>query len=87
LALNVSDVLAVAKIGNLRTLLIDGTTDDSVNLSDLVDGSTDHSAHEWTKGGLTTISGVNYDVYTDSSNADLQVLINQQIAANHIMLN
>ena len=75
-----SDVLASnTTLGTkAHVVRIDGDSDDTVNLRNLLDGSSTASG-TWSTSSNTVINGVTYKVYNYSGDATLQVLIDAAI--------
>jgi hypothetical protein len=82
--LNVSDVLQYGKSdgGGGHTVQIDGDANDTVTLSNLLDDGSDTG--RWELLGTVDQAGRNYSQYSFSSNQNLQVFIDQQIASQWI---
>jgi hypothetical protein len=78
--LNVSDVLQYGKSDGLggHTVQIDGDANDTVTLSNLLDDGS--QSGQWDLLGSVDQSGRTYSQYSFSSNQNLQVLIDQQMA-------
>jgi hypothetical protein len=82
--LNVSDVLQYGKSDGWggHTVQIDGDANDTVTLSNLLDDDSDTG--QWDLLGTVDQSGRTYSQYSFSSNQNLQVFIDQQIASQWI---
>ena len=79
LKLNTSDVLlSNMTVGSASHVVqINGGSDDSVNLSKLLDNGT--QTGNWSTSSTTTLSGTTYNVYNYSGDTSLQVLIDNHI--------
>ena len=80
LTLNVSDVLASnTTLGTkAHVVRIDGDSDDTVNLRNLLDGSSTASG-TWSTSSTATIGNTTYNLYSLSNDPSVQVLIDNQI--------
>jgi hypothetical protein len=79
--LRLSDVLALSPTESVdgepgTAILINGDADDTVNLASTLAGA---DSGAWSLAGQQTVNGVDYDVYVNAADADVRVLIDQEI--------
>jgi hypothetical protein len=83
LKLNLTDVLAVeANANGQHQVIVHGDANDTVNLSNLLD--TGSAQGSWQASGVVMQAGVTYNAYSNSTDASLQVLIDQHITQVHV---
>jgi hypothetical protein len=79
LTLNLKDVLsAPVQADGMHTVVVQGDAADQVDLGNLLADGT-HSAGQWSAEGTAVVNGQTYNVFHNSIDASVQVLIDQHM--------